>query len=171
MSFETALPVVLKEEGGFADDPADPGGRTMHGVTQKVYDAYRNKHGQPVADVLNITDDELADLYRTDYWLPARCDRLPAPLDLVHFDCAVNSGLHQAALLLQRACGVEDDGDIGPVTLGAAAQDPTAKAKAYLILRRTFYTDLTHTRPGLGKFLAGWLKRCDHIAHAAGLAT
>jgi lysozyme family protein len=119
-SYEHALALVLKHEGGFANHPRDPGGATMRGVIQRVYDAYRDRKGLGRRSVRLIEDAELQEIYRRQYWDAIRGDDLPAGVDYCVFDGAVNSGPVQSARWLQRALGVSADGHIGEGTLDAA---------------------------------------------------
>lgn len=108
---------TLHYEGGFSNNPHDPGGATMEGVTQRVYDAYRIVHKLPRAPVSQIPNDELDDIYQKQYWNPIRGDILPSGLDASVFDTSVNSGPTEAIILLQKALGVTADGHIGLMTL------------------------------------------------------
>ncbi len=125
--FEAALTFVLRWEGGFVDHPADPGGRTNRGVTQRTYDAWRAGQGLPRRDVKLIDDADVHAVYKSGYWTPPRCDMLDRPLDLVHLDTAVNMGPGRAVRFLQQAVGCGVDGDFGPATQRAvsAAARPT----------------------------------------------
>jgi lysozyme family protein len=93
-----------KYEGGRADNPHDPGGRTMAGVTQAAYDAWRRKQGLPVKNVFDSLPAERAQIFREMYWEKAGCDQLPSGVDLCVFDFAVNSGPARALGVLRR-CG------------------------------------------------------------------
>ena len=115
-AFEAALPFILRWEGGFVDHPADPGGRTNRGVTQRVYNAWRARQGLPGRDVKHIGEAEVHAIYESGYWVPPRCDLLAQPLDLVQFDTAVNMGPGRAVRFLQQAVGCGVDGDFGPAT-------------------------------------------------------
>ena len=84
--FAQSLPFVLRWEGGFVDDPDDPGGRTNKGVTQAVYKAWRAGEGLAPRDVAQIEDAEVAAIYERDYWRRAQACTLPRKLDLVQFD-------------------------------------------------------------------------------------
>ncbi|MFG1247601.1 glycoside hydrolase family 108 protein [Xanthobacter flavus] len=127
-NFTPALAAVLVHEGGYSNHPSDPGGPTMKGVIKRVYDDYRRSKGLPARDVREITDAELQEIYKRRYWDLVRGDRLPAGLDYVVFDGAVNSGPAQATKWLQRALGLPADGVLGPSTLAAvdAIQDVDA---------------------------------------------
>ncbi|MGH6794450.1 MAG: glycosyl hydrolase 108 family protein [Methylocella sp.] len=91
-NFQTCLAFTLKYEGGGSDDPRDPGGRTMEGVTQATYDAYCNRKGMALSSVYNITAAERDDIYRNEYWNLVNGDALRPGEDLCVFDFAVNSG-------------------------------------------------------------------------------
>jgi lysozyme family protein len=122
-NFEKALSLVLVHEGGFSDDKHDPGGRTFQGIIQTEYDTYRRSKGLPLRDVIKLEPAERDEIYRGNYWDPSRADALPAGLDYVVFDGAVNSGLSRSVKWLQRALGsVPIDGHLGPITLAAVGQ-------------------------------------------------
>jgi lysozyme family protein len=119
-AFTESLPFVLRWEGGYVNHPADPGGATNKGVTQKVYDGWRARQGLSARDVRQLEDGELAAIYENDYWLPPRCHVLQQQLGLVHFDTAVNMGVGRAVKLLQTGLGCAVDGAFGPGTQKAA---------------------------------------------------
>lgn len=168
--FDSALAFVLRWEGGYSDAQADHGGATNHGITQRVYDAFRSALNDPLRPVREIEDGEVKAIYRADYWLRARCDSCPAPLDLVLFDSAVNSGVTQATRWMQRALGVTADGVAGPHTLAAiAACIPRVTARVLIDHREVLLRTLG-AREGQGKFLAGWLNRTTALRAAAGVA-
>lgn len=81
------LDFVLKWEGGYVNDPGDPGGETKYGISKRAY---------PTVDIRNLTKDEASSLYNRDYWIPCGCDTLEYPLNLVVFDSAVNCGVSRA---------------------------------------------------------------------------
>ena len=166
--FDRALPIVLHVEGGFVDDPDDRGGRTNMGVTQGTYDAYRVSQGLPVADVLHITNEEVADIYRTRYWDEVGADTLAWPVNLILFDMAVNHGPVSAKRLMQMALDVKADGVVGPVTLNAVyAAQVDSLANEMLWQRVEKYRRIA--RGNQQKFLPGWLWRVAHLREAAGL--
>lgn len=162
--FYQALPVTLRFEGGLADHPSDPGGRTMRGVTQRVYNAFRVEHGKPTQDVALITDAEVELVYHTGYWIPAKCEALPWPASLLHFDAAVNHGLAGAAKILQRAVGVTADGRIGPQTLAAVASLPvTLLCGRMLFERLDLYERICLGRKESRVFLLAWVSRVNAL--------
>lgn len=164
MSFSSALPIILKHEGGFVDDPVDRGGATNFGITQAVYDSYRRGKNLATQTVRTITEKEVEDIYHQNYWLDGLCDRLPYALALVHFDFAVNAGITQAFRTLQRVVGTRVDGKFGPKSfeaLGEAIRNRGVNAlvDAYSDERVAFYITITERRPPNLKFLRGWFLR------------
>lgn len=161
--FAACLPVILRFEGGFIDDPHDHGGATNQGVTQRVYDAHRDRLGQPRRSVRDIGADEVSAIYRDGYWLGSRAAEMPEPVDLVVFDAAVNSGPRRAAIWLQRAAGVGDDGIIGSGTMAAVrAADPHELAGRCIDAREASLRHFAQA-PGQGRFLVGWLRRTAQL--------
>jgi lysozyme family protein len=168
--FQQVLAFTLRWEGGFSDDPADAGGRTMRGVTEAVFHAWLADQGELKRPVETLKEEELVQIYRTNYWLSARCSDLPLRVDLCQFDAAVNHGPQGAARLLQRAVNrnlaemqqplVAVDGALGPVTLREARRiEPKRLYQAYLIERRALYQRIVERKPDQQKFLKGWLNR------------
>jgi lysozyme family protein len=167
-SFPAALAATLKYEGGYSNHPKDPGGATMRGVTQRVYDAWRRTRGLKPRSVNDIYAVEVGTIYRRQYWDAVRGDDLPAGIDAAVFDAAVNSGPVRAAKWLQAALGVSQDGHIGVVTMDAARHaDQAATARAVCEARLAWLKGLK-TWPTFGK---GWGRRIRELqAFAATLA-
>jgi lysozyme family protein len=162
--FTSALSFVLPHEGGYVNDPNDRGGATNKGITQRVYDSFRLAQKLDKRSVRLITQGEVEAIYAISYWSTTRCDDLPAPIDLVVFDTAVNMGPNRAGRLLQEALGTSVDGKIGPMTI-QRAQNADARAIALKIveLRKAYYKVLAINQ-GQGKFLKGWLNRANDLA-------
>ena len=116
-NYAKCLAQVLKYEGGYVDHPKDPGGPTNKGVTQAVYDDWRKSQNLSTQTVRNITDSEVAAIYKNLYWDRISGDLLPSGVDFAVFDYAVNSGVSKAAKTLQSVVGVTQDGVIGPATI------------------------------------------------------
>lgn len=164
--FFQALPFVLEMEGGYVNDPDDRGGATNKGITQVRYDAWRQGVGLEPRPVRSIQDDEVTSIYHSMYWVVGKCDALPWPASLVHFDACVNHGPHRAAVILQDAVDVIADGKIGPKTLAAVeAMDVRVLCYRMLLQRVEFYYDISTGRQV--KFLRGWLRRVIHLRDAA----
>jgi len=148
-TFGRAIKYVLKHEGGLVNDPADPGGLTNRGITQRDY---------PHLDIRHLTEDETIEIYRKDYWRPVYDEMHDGDAACKIFDMAVNMGHRQAHKLLQRAVGVEDDGVFGLITL-AAANNTRNLVDRLCIQQAEFYHNLVTKRPAMSKFLKGWLIR------------
>ena len=100
-NFEKCIAITLVFEGGYSNDPGDPGGATEWGITHINYDAYRKRKGLPFQSIRLITKDEMHEIYRHDYWDALHCDDLPVGYDLCVLDFAVNSGTGRAAQFVQ----------------------------------------------------------------------
>lgn len=158
MSFDAALAATLVFEGGYVNNPLDPGGATNRGITQRTYDAWRNAHSLAMQPVTGMTDDEERAIYLENYWMPCRCDDLPDALAAAVFDMAVNSGVWNAKLALQRAVSVQADGVIGPETLAAVAATPDVLLRL-LKQRAGLIAEIVIERPTQSAFLHGWINR------------
>src|SRR5262249_38714054 len=118
-SYDEALARVLEHEGGYSNDPGDPGGPTKYGIT--IFDARAYwKRDATAADVRAMPLDVAKRIYKEKSWNGMRWEELPAGVDYAVFDYGVNSGIGRAAKVLQRCVVVPIDGRIGPVTLAAA---------------------------------------------------
>ena len=154
-NFEKALALVLQHEGGYVNHPSDPGGRTNLGVTQRVWEEYV---GHPVdeATMRSLTKELVAPLYKKNYWDAICGDVLPAGVDYLLFDFAINAGTSRAVKTAQKSLGINADGALGPITTQALL---TANAKDFIhkfsMAKESFYRSLT-TFPTFGK---GWLNR------------
>jgi len=162
-NFDKCLSITLRHEGGWADHPKDPGGATMKGVTIGTYAQFK---GRKVTkdELRNISDAELRTIYRRNYWDKVRGDDLPAGLDLVAFDGAVNSGPARGARWLQQGVGVAADGKIGPATIAAAKAAPVSPAIAASCDARLEFLHRLKTWPTFGR---GWQSRVDDIRRQA----
>ena len=124
MNFQAALARILVYEGGRANNPKDPGGKTNYGITQSTYNAWRRaQKNLGNADVYAITHAEVAEIYEREYWDRIHGDALPSGLDLAVFDGAVNSGVGTSIMWLEGALGLSTDGSIGSKTLAAIPDD------------------------------------------------
>lgn len=160
--FDASLRHVLAMEGGWSNDPHDPGGPTHRGLIIADLATWRgirvtaDNRARLVAELRALGEAETREIYRALYWQTARCAELPPPLALFHFDAAVNHGVAGAARMLQTALGVDVDGKIGPMTRAAAhAADPLAVIERYGELRRRRYRSLHH----FWRFGRGWIAR------------
>jgi lysozyme family protein len=173
--FDTCLQAVLQHEGGFVDDPVDRGGRTNQGITQGTYDSYRSDRGLNTADVKDITQGEVKDIYFARYWTPLRCAQMPVGLDRALFDAGVNSGTRRAGKWLQVALGLsaaDIDGVIGQKTLhyvsdAVTSNDVDQVITRFMEQRRLFLQDLILRDPRQQRFARGWANRCDGVEQCA----
>ena len=163
-NFAKCLPLLLKHEGGNDDDPRDPGGRTSRGILQREWDVWRASHPGLPSDVWQAPDDEIEAIYKQKYWDVLQCDELPSGVDYAVFDYGVNSGNSRAAKVLQRLVGVDADGEIGPLTIGATLPvDPKSLIEQICDERLAFLESL-HTWPIFGR---GWSSRVSEVRAAA----
>lgn len=151
MTFDEAVTRVLAHEGGYVNDPADPGGETKYGISKRAY---------PREDIARLTEARAKDIYKRDYWDKLRLDALPENVRYPLFDLAVNSGVATAAKLLQRAVTVRDDGMIGTETLAAANRLSASTLAGRLAATRLLY--LADLRP-FDRFGRGWTRRVAQI--------
>jgi len=170
-SFDLYLPQLLKFEGGFVDDPADPGGATNLGITLVTFQRYaQSLLGEaPTLEALRaLTPEQAGAIYKQEYWNKLDGDQIASqPLAEILFDFYVNAGT-EAVLLLQRillqlgAKGLATDGEMGPATL--AALQAADQAQVYALYRQgriDYYERLAQERPVDDKFLQGWLARAQ----------
>lgn len=134
MSFGKAFELLIGHEGGYVNDPRDPGGETKYGISKRSY---------PKLDIKNLTLDQAKVIYKADFWgpLPKVDDRVRFHL----FDLAVNSSVRRAVQILQTVVDVKPDGIWGPKS--QAAYDrlaPTAVAIALTAERLRFMTNLNN---------------------------
>lgn len=158
IAFDKALAFTQGIEGGNSNRAADRGGITSRGVTQQTYNAWRVLHGLPQQSVYMMSDDEERAIYYENFWLPCRCEELGPPLGAAVFDMAVNSGPWNAKLALQGAVHVQQDGQIGPVTLAAAKTTSDALLR-FLEARAALIRDDVAEHPNDTANLHGWINR------------
>lgn len=171
---------IVAREGGYVNDPDDPGGATNFGVT--VHTMRRlgldlTGDGQvDAADVQVLSRESAVAIFVEHYFHAPGIDQLPAPLQASVFDMYVNAGAH-AVRILQRLLNdmripVSVDGVVGPQTVAAAIQAMNAAPEhlvdAYGIARRNYYYDLADRRPASRKYArrrdggkGGWITRAE----------
>lgn len=138
--FSQCFAVVVGEEGGYVNNPADPGGETKFGISKRSY---------PNLDIANLSIEKAQAIYLTDYWLRAGCDKLRPPMALIVFDAAVNNGPGRAWTWYQAAKQVS--GDV------------TAQCAEFMALRTIFMSKLSTWNT----FEGGWVRRlCALPFHA-----
>ena len=157
--FENLIGMILNHEGGYVNDPVDPGGETKYGISKRTY---------PYLDIKNLTIEQAKDIYYRDWWLRLRCneiqdDRIAQKL----LDTCINVGAMTGVRILQRAlCDVGQpvsiDGLIGPQTIGAANRADSVQLLAAMRYHQTMhYKRLIERNPKLAKFERGWMARAN----------
>jgi lysozyme family protein len=162
-NFEKCLETILHHEGGYVNHPKDPGGETNLGVTKRVWEEWGG-----TKDMRDLTPEDVAPLYKKNYWDRVKGDDLPSGLDLAVFDWAVNSGTGRAAKKLQSMIGTVADGGIGPNTLRILADyvEENGLEKTiddYRDVRQAFYESLST----FDTFGRGWTRRNEETANLA----
>lgn len=148
-NFAACHAITAKWEGGWSNHPADPGGKTMYGITQATFNAWRRSRGKPTEQVRSITRGEAEEIYKANYWNAVRAEQLPAGVDLAGYDYAVNSGPSRSLKALGKSHRAE----------------PVAHVKALCASRLAFVRALG-TFKVFGK---GWTRRIADI-EARGVA-
>jgi lysozyme family protein len=154
VKFNEIIEVVLHHEGGYVNDPDDPGGETNFGVA---------KRSHPDVDIKNLTKDGAKEIYKETYWDRNKVESLPENLRHIAFDMYVNQGKSRGVKILQQAAnakgaGLKVDGGLGPMTLKAITESNVEleRVRAYRI---KYYADLVTRKPDLEKFYFGWFRR------------
>lgn len=177
-TFDWAVGIVLKEEGGLVDHARDPGGITNYGISLRfalaVPDIAADGHplldvdgnGQVDAnDIRKLTPDQARMIYRTQFWDVCQCDKLESDgLALMLFDMAVNQGRGPAVTALQKAVAALPDGKLGPKTIQAANNHDRHNALIEFSTQRILrYVGTAN----FDVFGTGWIRRATRIFEAA----
>ena len=145
-SFDSAFGIVVGEEGGYENDPADPGGETKYGISKQAH---------PTVDIPALTLEAAKAIYRRDYWDAVRADELPAGVDFMAFECAVNQGQVTAIRWLQQAAGVMADGKLGPQTMAVLLRGGAKLVAEFATVRALEYV----RTGGFNRYGRGWFRR------------
>ncbi len=162
-NFDKSLEMLLHHEGGYVNHPKDPGGETNLGVTRAVYEQYV---GRQVMDgeMKSLTVDDVAPIYKKNYWNRVRGDDLPSGLDWAAFDWSVNSGIKRPAKVIQRFVSATQDGAIGPQTLRLIAENDPGDMIQYLYEQRQKFYERLKTFETFGR---GWTRRNQETLKSA----
>lgn len=145
--FLKAINRVLGNEGGYVNDPQDPGGETNWGISKRSY---------PSLSIKELTRDQAIAIYEKDFWIPAHCEELSDGAGYQLLDSAVNHGISQSIHLIQRALGIADDGIFGTHTLETLqATSETDFIMLFLAERLEFMSKLKKW----DRFGRGWARR------------
>lgn len=157
-SFPTCLAFTLREEGGWIDNPLDPGGATNCGITLASFRDWKQNPLLECSDLRAIGADQVHEFYYTVFWLAMEAPNLPLGPDLMLFDQAVNSGVSRSIKILQGVLDIPIDGEIGPLTLAAVlAVDPAVLVTSLTAAQIVFYQNLAE----FTVFGTGWIKRVE----------
>lgn len=154
--FDPCLTFTLQQEGGWSDDPHDPGSATMDGITLAVYQQWKQDPSLTAADLAAISSSDVAQIYDEKYWIPVSGERLPSGIDLMIWDMAVNAGVADSVKLVQSAVGTTVDGILGPITLKNIQKLVPIILINSLALSQSHYY---HSLAGFVDFGTGWLNR------------
>lgn len=166
INFYPSLRFTLEHEGGYTDDPDDPGnwtgGKKGKGVLEGTNFGI-SAAAYPHLDIKALTQEDAARIYKVDYWNPVNGDALPAGVDLFTFDFGVNAGPFESTTCLQQLIGVSTDGVVGPITLKACKD-----FKGDLLLElATAHDQYYETLEGYDEYGDGWIRRVTEGLRAA----
>ena len=147
--FLSVFRTVIGIEGGYVNDPTDPGGETKYGISKRSY---------PNLNIANLTVEDAQGIYWTDFWLKLGCDKLNIGLDEFVFDFGVNSGVDHVARKLQAACGALPDGVVGPNTIAAVKRTGDSTVFRLLFVERAI-TYASAPPVQFQKYCHGWFAR------------
>lgn len=151
MTFDECMEVIFKWEGGYTNDPNDPGGETNLGISKKAF---------PDLDIKNLTKKHASLIYKEQYYYKVYGDQLPKEIRLLVFNSAVNQGVSFAVKTLQKIVGAPIDGKMGLNTLDKVLiTDPLRIKKEFLSIQIDHYFSLKKDM-----FIKGWIKRLVDVA-------
>ena len=160
--FRKALEHVLRNEGGYVNDPDDPGGETYKGIARKMNPQWK---GWPLIDKRDFSNPMLeklvSDFYRDNYWTPIKGDSISSQdVATSIFDFGINAGVKTSAALAQSVVGAEIDGAIGSDSISAInAFDEEHFIAAFTVVKIARYVLICKKRPTSKKYFFGWVCR------------
>lgn len=170
--FNKCYDILLKNEGGYVNDPDDSGGETYKGISRNNWPdwngwAYIDECKKLDSFPKNIPnkwiDSKVKEFYFNKFWKPLKTDNFTNELLILHlFDFAVNAGIGIAIKTLQKAVNVNIDGSIGKQTIEAVNNDLQIVEK-YIAQRIEHYNNIIEKRPSSIKYLKGWIKRTNEL--------
>lgn len=159
-NFEKSLKYVLQFEGGFVDNPKDPGGPTKYGITRKSYQDFLGRYVS-LTMIRNLNQKDAIPFYKKKYWDVCGCDSLKSGVDFCVFDYAVNSGPFRSIKVLQKFLGLKEDGIFGDKTKFAAQNIENYSSLINSICDERI--DFLKSLKTWGTFGNGWLKRVNTV--------
>src|SRR5208337_129570 len=149
--FDDYIAVILQHEGGYVNNPSDPGGETNYGISHNSY---------PGLDIKNLTVEDAKSIYYNDYWVKMNLDELSIDLLKLHlFDMGVNAGIKVAIKLLQKTLGIAQDGIVESDTASFSNQFQGDIVQSYIEARKNYYEYIVKVHPNESIFLNGWINR------------
>ena len=162
-NFDKCFALIIGNEGGFVDNPKDPGGMTNLGVTRRNWEVYLNRDVTET-EMRGLTPEIVKPFYKSLYWDKIKGDQLPAGIDYAAFDFAVNSGVSRAIKILQQIAGVLVDGSLGPKSMEAIKScNSKQTVEAICGMRLDFLKRL----PTFETFGKGWSRRVAEVKDKA----
>ena len=156
-AFLTIFDFIIQQEtggdpnGGYTNDPDDPGGETKWGISKKTF---------PTLIIADTTKEEAQSIYYDIYWRNIDIDGIPDEIKMMLCDMGVNCGVETAKKYLQKAVGVEVDGVIGPKTIEALNRYGfPCIVYLYGAWRRIYYLTIISKNTTLNKYTNGWFSR------------
>jgi len=146
-NFNVSINRLLGLEGGYVNNPKDPGGETNWGISKRSY---------PTADIANLTRDQAISLYKRDFWDSLKLDDLPLGVSYQMLDFAVNSGISPCVRAIQRSVGTVPDGIIGEHTLAAIKSTDAHDIVMRFLAERLEWMSGCKNWPDAGR---GWVRR------------
>lgn len=163
-NFDRAIEVVLQHEGGYVNNPKDPGGETNYGISKK---------SNPTVDIKNLTRENAKTIYKARYWEPNLLHRLNDPeVATAALDTVVQHGSKGGGRILQQAvtgAGVPTttDGKLGAGSIAAMNTADPKKLLANIYMQRKMAYERD---PNAATFLPGWMKRISRWSGGAAVA-
>jgi lysozyme family protein len=156
-------PLLWNLEGGFTNNPVDPGGATNHGITLNTYIEYCNKTNKPkptVQDLKELTKTVWLDIVKTMYWDVWQADKINnQSVAEILVDWYFNSGIW-GIRIPQRLLGLKEDGIVGNATISTInAMNQSELFNMIYNARKTFYINIVKNNPKQSIFLKGWMNR------------
>ena len=165
-NWEKSCDKVLESEGGYQLTTlvGDSGGQTYAGIARNPNPQWE---GWELIDKGETPSKEMVrSFYKANFWDKVRGDELPAGIDYLVYDFAVNAGVGRAVKTLQSAVGTNPDGVIGPATI-AAVKSSTDLVEKFSNVKEAFYKGIVERKPDQARFIKGWLNRVAHVQTAA----
>jgi lysozyme family protein len=149
-NFYKCIPRILLYEGGYVNDPADPGGETNFGISRRSF---------PNEDIKNMTKERATEIYKKQYWDACHLDLIIDPSKALQiFDFSITSGVVTSVELAQHIVGTPEDGKLGPIT-AKAINDNFYFVDMFIERRIDYYEAIVKKRPASLKWLSGWKAR------------